>query len=106
MRWADGAEGAGTKRAPAHLADEGPMGGVEGADGRPRKAGFDRRLSAARPPGLSRDPQVARVAALKLCDDRRPDVEPPGQDLRGRAAERAGTVGEIDACLTIQVQGA
>ena len=82
------------------------MGGVEGADSRTRKAGFDGRPSAARPPGLGRDPQVARVAALELGDDRRPDVEPAVQDLHGSAAERTGTVGDIDPCLTVQVQGA
>ena len=82
------------------------MGSVEGADRRARETGLDGRPSAARSPGLGRDPQVAGVAALELGDDRRPDVEPPGQDLHGRAAERAGTLAEIDACLTLQVQGA
>src|SRR5262249_55256253 len=43
---------------------------------------------------------------LEFGDDRRPDVEPPGQDLHGRAAQTAGAVGEIDACLAVQVQGA
>ena len=83
------------------------MGGVKGADGRAREARLDRRAAAAGPPGLGRDPQVARIAALELGDDRRPDVEPPGQDLHGRAAQAAGAVGEVDACLAaVQVQGA
>ena len=82
------------------------MGGVEGADSRGRKAGLDGRRSAAGPPGLGRDPQVAGVAALELGDDRRPGVEPAVQDLHGRAAERAGTVAELDARLAVEVQGA
>jgi hypothetical protein len=49
---------------------------------------------------------VAWVAALEFGDDCRSGTEPPGQDLHGRIAERAGSVGEFDACFALQMQGA
>ena len=100
------AEGSRAKRGAQQLADEGAVGGMEGADGRAGEAGLDGRAAVARPPGLGRDPQVARVAALEIGDDRRTGAEPPGEDLHGRPAERAGAVGELDARFAVQVQGA
>jgi hypothetical protein len=82
------------------------MGGMQGADGRPAEAGLNGLATASGPPGFSRDPQVAGVAALEFGDDHRSDAEPPGQDLHGWAAERARSVGEFDACLAVQLQGA
>ena len=87
------------------MADEGAVGSVEGADGRWREARLDGLAAASGPPGLGRDPQVARIAALEFGDDRRSGTEPPGEDLHGRAAERARAVGEFDACLAVQMQG-
>jgi hypothetical protein len=56
MRRSPDAEGAWAERGTEHLADEGAMGGVEGADSCPGKAGLDGLLAAAGAPGLGRDP--------------------------------------------------
>ncbi len=79
---------------------------MQGADGRPAEAGLNRLATAPGSPWLSRDPQVAGVAALEFGDDHGPGAEPPGEDLHGRAAERTGFVGEFYPCLAIQMQGA
>ena len=79
---------------------------MQGADGCPAEAGLNRLATAAGSPWLSRDPQVAGVAALEFGDNHRPGAEPPGEDLHARAAERAAFVGEFDTCLAVQMQGA
>jgi hypothetical protein len=83
------AEGTGAERSAEHAAEESAVRRVEGADGRGGEAGLDGGTAAAGPPGLGRDPQVARVAALELGDDLRPGPEPAGEDLHGRDAELA-----------------
>src|ERR1035441_2168481 len=83
------AEGTGAQRSAEHAAEESAVRRVEGADGRGGEAGLDGGTAAAGPPGLGRDPQVARVAALELGDDLRPGPEPAGEDLHGRGAELA-----------------
>jgi hypothetical protein len=79
---------------------------MQGADGRPAEAGLNGLATAAWPPGFSRDPQVAGVAALEFGDDHRSDTKPPGEDLHGWAAEPARSVGEFDTRLAVQLQGA
>src|SRR5579875_3878634 len=98
-------EGAGAERGAEQVADEAAVGGVEGADGRRPEAGLDGLAAAAGPAGLDRDPQVTGIAALELGDDRRPDGQPPAEDLHGCLAERARAVRELDARLAVQVQG-
>jgi len=42
---------------------------------------------------------VARIAALEFGDDGRSGIEPPHEDLHGRATYRVSAVGEVDMRL-------
>jgi hypothetical protein len=86
--------------------------GVQGAHGGRVDAGLGRRDAAPGPSGFGRDPQVARVAALELGDERPPGGEPAGEDVHGRPGERVRLAVEVDAGflapghLAVQVQRA
>jgi hypothetical protein len=97
------AQGAGAHRAAEQLADQDPVGRVQGADGGAGQAGLDRRLAAPGAPGLGGDPEVAGVAAFEVGGDDGAGTEPAAEYLAGFGAERVGIGAEADAGLGAEV---